>query len=143
MWTFFWLVGSEEIGRRYQPLIQTSLGSTRLQAACSQLLLPDGAFSTCKTAQWTWLRIPSAALEEQLKVLDLNGRTILLSCSNVSFLRFLISLIPFKVFPHRKQGGDMAGCAGREAPFWEGPTGSCLVMQLCISVSLLSSPLVM
>ena len=82
------------------------------------LLPPGGSFSIFKTAQTTQLRILPIVLEEQLKVLDLNGRTILLSCSNVFFLRFLISLIPFKVFPHRKQGGDVAGCAGREAPFW-------------------------
>jgi len=56
-------------------------------------LPPPGAhFSICKTAQRTCLRILSIALEEELKVLDFNGETIVLSCLTLS-LCFCISAL--------------------------------------------------
>ena len=51
-------------------LVSTSLGSMCLWAAYSYLIPPGGGFSICKTAQTTWLRILSIALEEEPKVLD-------------------------------------------------------------------------
>ena len=63
-------------------------------AAYTYLLPPGGGFSTCKTAQGTWLRILSIAFEEELKVLDF------VSWLNYYYL-VLFDCVPFFLcFPH-------------------------------------------
>ena len=88
-WTFSCWVGGDNWSWHHQPSSSSWSGVCVLVGS---LWAPGGGFSTCTTAQRTWLRILPIVLEEELKILDFNGWTIMIwSCLTVFpfFLHFL------------------------------------------------------
>ena len=71
LWTLFWLVDNDVIRSQHHQPSGSDWSRVCVLVNIIQLTSPNsGGFSICKTAQRTWLRILSIALEEELKVLN-------------------------------------------------------------------------
>ena len=72
LWSFFWLADGDVIWSQHHQISASNRSGVYRRVDFIQFT-PGEGFSTCKTAQRTWLRILSIAFEEELKILDFNG----------------------------------------------------------------------